>query len=90
MKRIEIFEKYWDRPTKADFEACNAHILIDRFIACYALKNDDLVHMIHPYQIDEITSKNNMGARIKVTMCRVINNLPENVWQQICKELRIK
>ncbi|MFN8769457.1 MAG: hypothetical protein ACK5Z5_09490 [Neisseriaceae bacterium] len=90
MKRIAVFKNYYGRPTKDDFEANDAHILVDRLLAYHVIKPDGKVRMIHPYQIDEVTIRNNMGGCIEKTMCELINNLPETIWQQIIRELNFK
>lgn len=90
MNRIKIFQNYWGRPTESDFEHYNAQILLDRLHHYYLLKDDGKPGMIFPYQIDEIARRNNTDTHFKEAMCKVIDDLPEKIWQQVIKELNIR
>lgn len=90
MKRTAILKDYWRRPTKNDFDTYNAHIIVDRLHAYYILQDDDNLKMIFPYQIDEIAMYNKVDTKFREIMCKVIDDLPEKVWQQLIKELNFK
>lgn len=90
MERIAIFEKYWDRPTKADFENYNAHILLDRLLIYNVLKPNGTLSMIHSYHFEDIAIRYGINTGYKEFMYQYINDLPEKVWQQALKELNFK
>jgi hypothetical protein len=91
MNRIAVFKgDAGTYPKESDFEDYNAHILISRILTCHAVKKNDNVAMIHPYEFESIATSYGISTGYKEFMCQTINNLPENVWQQIINKLWVK
>ncbi|MFN8771030.1 MAG: hypothetical protein ACK5Z5_02930 [Neisseriaceae bacterium] len=88
-KRIAIHNS-WLSPREVDFETHNSKIIINNSLICYTLANDDLIRMVLPHDIEEITSDDNFKNSYKEMMCQLINNLSERWWQKVVSKLNLK
>ncbi|MFN8771055.1 MAG: hypothetical protein ACK5WP_09365 [Neisseriaceae bacterium] len=89
MERITIHYS-WISPRKTDFAKYNSKIVINNSLICYALDNSNTIRLILPHDIETITNDDNFKANYKNMMCKLINDLPEDSWQQVIKELNLK
>lgn len=91
MDRIKFMQGYWDlSPSKEDFVAYDAEVLITRLFGMYILCTDGKPEMLHPFQIAEVITDKQAVNTFKQAMFDFVNNLSDSDWSKVCRHLNLK
>ena len=88
--RVSILEN-WSRvqPELSDFENQKTNLLFSRSFTLYGLTDNEEVKFVFLDALEHLANRHGFKIGIKELLCRMINDIPQDVWDKIIEDLKL-
>ncbi|MBY0379493.1 MAG: hypothetical protein K2P99_03715 [Burkholderiales bacterium] len=89
-KRVAILEN-WGRvqPELSDFENQKTNLMFSRSFILYALTENNSVQFVFFDDLERTTNRYGYKIGIKDIFLKMINDIPQDIWEKIVEDLRL-